>query len=93
MKDDSSLMVTPSSIPSSTTREPDANLSSEVSEEILEDSDDESTVKKWISDSDEEEGDEHEAEAIGTYSFIFVKFSFHLLSLPSSFFSLLYASV
>ena len=90
VKDGSSLMVTPSSIPSSATHGPDADLSSEGFEEVLKDSDDEHTVKKRIFDFIEKEGDEHEVEAIGTYSLIFVKFFLHPLSLPSSSFSLLY---
>ena len=78
-------MATPLSIPSSTTHGPDADFSSdEGSKEVLEDSDDEFTMKKRIFDSDEEEGDEHETEAMGTYSFTLVKFSLHPLSLPFS---------
>ena len=92
VKDGSFLVVTHSSIPSSTTRGPDANLSSEGSEEVLKNFDDEPTTKKRISDSDEEEGDKHKAEAMGMYSLIFVKFYLHPLSLPSSSFSLLYVS-
>ena len=49
MKDGSSLVVTPSFIPNSATGRPNADLSSEGSEEVLEDSDDEPTMKKWIS--------------------------------------------
>ena len=60
-------MVTPSSIPSSTTHGPDADLSSEGFEEVLKDSDDEPTVKKRITNSDEEEGVEHGVEAMGMY--------------------------
>ena len=90
MKDDSSLVVTFSSIPSFATHGPDTDLSSEGFEELLKDSDDKPTVKKRISNFDEEEGDKHKAEAIGTYSLIFVKFSLHPLSLASSSFSLLY---
>ena len=67
MKDSSSLVVTLSSIPSSATHGADANLSSEGSEEFFEDSNDEPTVKKRISDSNEKEGDEHEVEALSTY--------------------------
>ena len=55
MKDGSSLVVTPSSIPSSAIRGPDVDLSSEESEDILEDLEDELVLKKRISDSDEEE--------------------------------------
>ena len=55
VKDGSSLVVTPSSIPSSAIRGPDVDLSSEESEDILEDLEDEPILKKRISDSDEEE--------------------------------------
>ena len=65
MKDDSSLVVTHSSIPSSATRGPDVDLSSEGSEDILEDPDDEPVPKKRISDSDEEENVPPEAEFMG----------------------------
>ena len=53
MKDGSSLIVTPSSIPNFATRGPNVDLSSEGSEDVLEDSDDEPVSKKRISDSDE----------------------------------------
>ena len=65
MKDGSSLVVTPSSIPSSATRGPDVDLSSEGSEDILKDPDDEPVSKKRISDSDEEENVPPEAEFMG----------------------------
>ena len=55
VKDGSSLVVTPSSIPSSATRDPNTDLSSEESGEILEDPEDELVLKKRISNSDEEE--------------------------------------
>ena len=55
MKDGSSLVVTPSSIPISATRGPDADLSSEESEDILEDTDDELILGRRISESEEEE--------------------------------------
>ena len=55
VKDGSSLIVTPSSIPSSATRGPNMDLSSEGFEDVLEDPDDEPVLKKKISDSDEEE--------------------------------------
>ena len=55
VKDGSSLVVTPSSIPSSAIRGPDTNLSSEGSNDILEDPDDAPILKKRISDSNEEE--------------------------------------
>ena len=83
VKDDSSLVVTPSSIPSSATRGLDANLSSEGFEEVLKDSNDKLTMKKRISDSNEEGGN-HEAEAMGMYLSYLLSFSFHPLSLPSS---------
>ena len=67
VKDDSSLMATPLSIPSSATRGSDANLSFEKgSKEVLEDSDDKPTMKKRVSNYDEEDSDDHETEAIGT---------------------------
>ena len=65
MKDGSSLVVTPSSNPSSATRGPDADLSSEGSEDALEDLDDEPTKKKRISDFDEEESVDSETEFMG----------------------------
>ena len=55
VKDGSSLVLTSSSIPSSAIRGPDADLSSEESEDILEDPEDKPVLKKRISDSDEEE--------------------------------------
>ena len=56
VKDGSSLVVTPSSIPSSATRGPDADLSSdERSEEALEDSEDELVLKTTVSDFDEDD--------------------------------------
>ena len=50
MKDGSSLVVTPSSIPSYATHGLDADLSSEESKDILEDPEDEPFLKKRISD-------------------------------------------
>ena len=47
-------MVTPSTIPGFATHRPNADLSSKDSEEVLEDSNDEPTMKKRVSDSDEE---------------------------------------
>ena len=76
VKDGSFFVVTPSSIPSSTTLGPNANSSSEGSNKVLEDSDDKPTMKKRISDSDEEEGGDHEAEFRGMYLPYFVKFLF-----------------
>ena len=48
MKDGSSLVVTPSSIPISATRGPDANLSSEEFEDILKDPDDEQSSLPFL---------------------------------------------
>ena len=67
MKDGSSLIVTPSSIPSSAMRGLDVDLPFEGPEEVLEDSDDEPIVKKRIIDSDEEKGDKYGVEAMGMY--------------------------
>lgn len=68
VKDGSTLMVTPSSISSFSTREPEAYLSSaEGSKEVLQDSEDESAMKKRVSDSDEEDSGKRKTEAIGTY--------------------------
>ena len=55
VKDGSSLVVTPSSIPIFATRGPDADLSSKESEDILEDPDDEPILGRRISESEEEE--------------------------------------
>ena len=74
MKVGSSLVVTPSSILSSATRGPDVDFSSERSKDILEDPDDEPTMKKRISDSEEEEIAEHEAEFMGMCLFILLSF-------------------
>ena len=65
VKDDSSLVVTPSSIPSSATCGPNTDLSSEGSEDVFEDPVDEPTMKKRVSNSEEEESAEHEAEFMG----------------------------
>ena len=67
-------MATPSFIPSSATCGPDTNLSSEGSEDILKDLDDEPTMKKMISDSEEEESVEHEAKFMGMCLFILLSF-------------------
>ena len=58
-------MVTPSSIPSSATHGPDADLSSKGFEDVLEDPDDEPTKKKRVSDFDEEESVDSETDIIG----------------------------
>ena len=55
VKDGSSLVVTPSSIPISATRGPDADLSSKESEDILEDPDDKPVLGRRISEFEEEE--------------------------------------
>ena len=55
MKNGSSLLVTPSSIPIFATRGPDADLSSEESEDILEDPDNELVLGSRFSESEEEE--------------------------------------
>ena len=65
VKDGSSLVIT-LSIPNSTTREPDVNLSSnEGSKEVLEDSKDEPVMKNRVYDSDEDDGDERKTEVMG----------------------------
>ena len=94
VKDGSSLVVTPSSIPSSTTHGPDVDLSFKGSKDILEDPDDEPVSKKRISDSDEEENVLPEAEFMGVClsSFPFFFFFFFFWFLPSSFFSFLSSS-
>ena len=56
VKDGSSLVVTLSSIPSSTTRGTDADLSSDEGfKEVLEDSEDELVMKMTVSESDEDD--------------------------------------
>ena len=66
IKDGSFLVVTPSSIPSSTTRGPNADLSSdEGSEEVFEDSKDDSITKKRVSNFDEDDSGKHETAAMG----------------------------
>ena len=66
-KGSASLVVTPSSIPSSATRGPDPNLSSEGSDDIFEDPDDAPVLKKRISDSDEEESASPDPDLMGMY--------------------------
>ena len=61
------LVVTPSSIPGSTTRGPDPDLSSEGSDDIFEDPDDAPVLKKTISDSDEEGSASPEPDFMGMY--------------------------
>ncbi|XP_050241181.1 endochitinase A1-like [Quercus robur] len=66
VKRGASLVVTPSSIPDSATRGPNTDLSSEGSDDILEDPDDAPVLKKRISDSDEEGSASHEPDFIET---------------------------
>ena len=70
VKDGSSLVLTPSSIPSYSTRGPDADLSSKESKDILEDPKDEPVLKKRISDSDEEESASLKTKFIGMCFFV-----------------------
>ena len=80
VNDGSSLVVTPSSIPSSATCGPNVDLSSKGFEDVLEDPDDEPVSKKRISNSDEEENVPPEAKFMGMCLspflpiFIFAKF-------------------
>ena len=79
VKDGSSLVVTPSSIPSSATRGPDAGLSSEEFEDILEDPEDEPILKKRIFYSDEEESAPLKIKFMGMCFFVsFLPFSFYI---------------
>ena len=66
-KGSASLVVTPSSIPGSTTRGPDSDLSSEGSDDIFEDPDDAPVLKKTISDSDDEGSASPEPDFMGMY--------------------------
>ena len=59
------MVVTLSSISSFATRGPTVELSSEGSEDVLEDPNDEPTMKKKVFDSDEEESANHEVEFMG----------------------------
>ena len=67
MKDGSSLVVTPSSIPSFTTRRPNVDLSSdEGSKDVLEDFEDKPIIRMRVSNFDEDGGGgERETEAMG----------------------------
>ena len=85
VKDDSSLVVTPSSIPSFATYGPNVDLSSEGSEDVLKDPDDEPVLKKTIFDSDDEESVPPETKFMGMclypfppFFFVFAKFILHL---------------
>ena len=87
MKDDSSLVVTPSSIPSSATQELDVDLSSDKGfKEVLEDSEDEPVMKTRVSNSDEDsDGGEKEAKAIGMCLLFLVNLlCLFFLSFPST---------
>ena len=75
MKDGSSLVVTPCSIPSSATHGPDADLSFEESKDILEDPKDEPILKKRNFDFNEEESASPKIEFVG----IFVSFFFFFI--------------
>ena len=77
MKDGYSLVVTSSSIPSSATRGPNVDLSSKGSEDALEDPDDEPTIKRRISESDEEKSVDFKTEFMGMC--LFLLFSFFLV--------------
>ena len=86
MKDGSSLVVTLSSIPSFATCGLDVDLSSEESEDILKDPEDEPVLKKKISDSDEEESASPKTEFVGMCFFCFLSIFFSFLFLLSSLF-------
>ena len=63
-----SLMITPSSIPSSATKMPDVErLHNEASDEVLEDSDDEPIVKTRVSDFKDSSNEEMDAVVIYIY--------------------------
>lgn len=63
VKDGSFLVVTLLSIPSSATHGPNMDFSSdEGSEEVIEDFEDKPILKKRVSDSNEDDGSDHEAE-------------------------------
>ena len=89
-------MVTLSSIPNSTTRGPDANLSSdEGSKEVLEDFEDEPVMKTHIFNSDEDsDGDKQEAEAMSMCHLLLssLLFLLFLLFLSISFFFFFFTS-
>ena len=87
MKDASSLVVTPSSIPISATRGPDVDLSSEEFENIPEDLDDEPVLGRRISESEEEEGASPKTFTgiLFFFSSLLFFFSFFLLSSLSPF--------
>ena len=79
VKDGSSLVVTPSSIPSFATRGLDADLSFKEFEDILEDPEDELVLKKRVSDSNEEESTPFKTEFMGMCFFVsFLLFLFFI---------------
>ena len=78
VKDNSSLVVTPSSISSSTIHGPVANLSFEGSENVLEDFDNVPIIKKRISEFDEEESANSKIEFMGMCLFLLFLLSFLL---------------
>ena len=76
-KGGASLVITPSSIPGSATGGPDMDLSSEGSDNILEDPDDAPILKKRIFDSDEEGSASPKPDFMGMYlssPFLFFRF-------------------
>ena len=75
VKGGASLVVTPSSIPGSTTRGPDTDLSSEGSDDILGDPDNAPILKKRISDSDEKESASPEPDFMGMGMCLFFFFA------------------
>ena len=86
VKNGSSLVVTPSSIPNSTTQWLDADLSSnEGFKEVLEDSKDELVIRVRVYESDEDGGGEQETEAIGMCLLSLANLLFpFFLSLPNT---------
>ena len=70
------MVVTPSFIPSSATRGPDADLSFEESGDILENPEDDPVLKKRISDSDKEESVSPKIEFMGMCFFRFLSLLF-----------------
>ena len=81
-KGGASLVVTLSSTPGSATRGPDTDLSSEGSDDILEDLNDAPILKKRISDSDEEGSASPKPDFMGMYlSFLYLHFICILISL------------
>lgn len=76
----SSLVVTPSFFPSSTTRGPKEKLfPNEESEEVFEDSDDELLAKTRVSDSDEASDENQKVDAMGKCLYLVLCLLFLLL--------------